>query len=368
MYLRSADILTRLYFFLFLVCEISFSIPTKLTNSWGTSTSELTINEAVSNQQRRKEYHTQIGQWKPRKRYLQQSLTAFLNVSSPLKRKNWVILSSMTISGIRIDTFVLQTSLNVKVYGNCYSPSNLSKPIAGILLPHDHSDRGRFDRTISVLGMVLARSGASVVCWDMIGWGDTLGNHDLSDTKQKQIQIGLEILEVFTHQNHIDSKRIGLVGFSGGANLGLFLTSLTPKIKVRVLASMISALRMGNCSCELLGYPYQQVSVGTDNVELSAVFAPNPQLIISNGQDWTRHFPQIGLKTLQKIYSLYNQPANLQSLHLPNHGHQFSKTHRQASYTFLEKYLNLSFERNEKGEVEESWVPEITEEMLRAPR
>ena len=216
--------------------------------------------------------------------------------------------------------------------------------------------------------MQLARSGAMVLSWDLVGWGDTLGDHELPDTKPRQIRHGLEILQFLKSLDHLDSERIGLVGFSGGAHLGIYLSALDSSIQTRVLASMVSTLRVGNCNCELLGYPYHSVAEGTDNVELCALFEPRSQLLISNGQDWTRHFPEIGLKTIQKIYSLSENPANLESTHLQDHGHAFSNHHRQLTYRFLERALKLNFARNQKGEVEENWIPQISEELLRAPR
>ena len=345
-------------------CEDSKNSVESLAPSFGTSTAEMSLEEALENQIKRAPFHSDQAMWNQRKTALIQSLHKKLRIKKEFASSKFQIHKNFDIAGIRIKTISLETSDGTTVHGNIYSPTSMTNALAGILLPHDHSDNGRFDRVLIILAMNLARAGAFVMTWDMIGWGNTLGDHDQPETKPRQVQHGLELLKVFSTQQYLDKKRIGLVGFSGGAHLGIYLSALTDDIQTRVLASMISSLRVGNCSCELLGYPYQNVFHGTDNVELSALFEPRPQLIISNGSDWTRHFPEIGFNTIYKIYSLSNSSQKLESIFLKEMGHDFSPGHRQIAYNFLEKNLKLRFTKDINGQVDETWIPIIDEAAL----
>ena len=356
-----------LIFFIFLKINGALNpVPPleSLAGSYGTSTAELSIEEAKINQKKRALFHSSEANWSTRKQILIQSLQKELKIDLQFPVNKFQVHKSFDLLGIEISTFSLMTLDGTRVHGNIYSPEKIDVPIAGILLPHDHSDNGRFDRVLIVLAMNLARAGSYVITWDMIGWGNTLGDHEQPDTKGRQVQHGLEIFKAFQNQSQLDKNRVGLVGFSGGAHLGILLTALISQIQTRILASMVSSLRVGNCSCELLGYPYQSVVNGTDNIELSALFEPRPQLIISNGSDWTRHFPEIGFNTISKIYSLSHHSEKIESIFLKQAGHDFSSHHRQLTYDFLEKQLKLQFTRDTYGNVNENWVPIIDEATL----
>ena len=81
---------------------------------------------------------------------------------------------------------------------------------------------------------------------------------------------------------------------------------------------------------------------GTNNVEIAAMTAPNPQLVISDGKDWTAHMPQHDLPYLQNVYSYYQQKQNIQNVHLPEDGHDFGFSKRKPLYDFLIQNFNLN--------------------------
>ncbi len=62
----------------------------------------------------------------------------------------------------------------------------------------------------------------------------------------------------------------------------------------------------------------------TDNVEIAAMAAPRPQLLISDGSDWTDKMPEHDFPYLQKMYSWYGKKADVQNVHLPNDKHDFA--------------------------------------------
>ena len=60
----------------------------------------------------------------------------------------------------------------------------------------------------------------------------------------------------------------------------------------------------GGCPCES-GMSIQLSAGGTCNAELAATFAPRPQLIVSDGGDWTASVPTLEFPYLQRIYGFY---------------------------------------------------------------
>lgn len=56
--------------------------------------------------------------------------------------------------------------------------------------------------------------------------------------------------------------------------------------------------------------------------------APNPQLVVSDGKDWTVTVPDHDMPFLKKIYGYYGRPDLVENVHLPDEGHDFD--HRNA--------------------------------------
>ncbi|WP_261387919.1 hypothetical protein [Chitinophaga pinensis] len=97
----------------------------------------------------------------------------------------------------------------------------------------------------------------------------------------------------------------------------------------------------GGCPCES-GMPVHACGNRTDNVEIAAMAAPHPQLLVSDGGDWTDKTPEHDYPYLQKIYGYYGKTANVSNVHLPAEGHDFGISKRTAIYDFMAKYLGLN--------------------------
>jgi hypothetical protein len=105
----------------------------------------------------------------------------------------------------------------------------------------------------------------------------------------------------------------------------------------------------------------------TSNVEIAALFAPRPLLLISNGKDWTKNTPEVEFPYIKNIFRLYGKESNLENVHLPNEGHDYGINKRKAAYTFLARHLRLSLDeiKNSAGVITEDFVAVETEATLR---
>ena len=85
------------------------------------------------------------------------------------------------------------------------------------------------------------------------------------------------------------------------------ITELDSLIKVAVPVVMVSAHFFGGCTCKS-GMPvHRSVNHQTNNVEIAALCAPRPMLLISDGGDWTSNNPRIFIILTFQSFSSFSQ-------------------------------------------------------------
>jgi hypothetical protein len=205
-----------------------------------------------------------------------------------------------------------------------------------------------------------ARMGAMAISFDLFAWGESLlqfKDHRKSLAQTVQVLSGMRILDYLLSLKEADKDRVAITGGSGGGSQTMMTTAIDDRIKVSVPVVMMSSYHSGGCPCES-GMGAHLCGGGTNNVEIAAMAAPRPQLVISDGKDWTQYVPQNEFPFLQRTYGFYGKQDVLKNVHLPNEGHDYGLSKRLALYDFLAQHLGLNINavKDKNGKVDESKV------------
>ncbi len=277
------------------------------------------------------------------------------------------ITNTRVFDGYIVENIVIESFPGFYIKGNIYRPVEPQDKHAAILSPHGHARDKRLTADVQYRSAVLARMGAIVIAYDMVGYADcTQVTHRMPIALLLQTWNSKRVLDYLLSRPDVDSERIGMTGGSGGASQTFLLAAIDDRIKVSVPCVQVSAHFFGGCVCES-GMPiHKSEHHQTNNVEIAALHAPKPMLLISNGNDWTRNTPLVEYPYIQKVYSLYNAEHKIDNVHLAAERHDYGYSKRAVMYNFFAYHLSLNSRRvTYDPTVNEDFVTILPEDQLR---
>jgi dienelactone hydrolase len=301
--------------------------------------------------------YSNIQQWEQRKKQLKVCMLEALQLS-PLPAapaSSPVITPERKFDGYTVRNIAIEILPGVYINGSLYKPAHYKGKIPVILNPDGHWEKQRYRPDCQYRCASLARMGAMAFSYDLFAWGESLLQFEVPDHRKSlamtiQALGTIRILDYLLSLRDADTARVGITGGSGAGSHTVLVAAIDERIKVSAPVVAISSYFYGGCPCES-GMPVHACGGRTDNVEIAAMAAPHPQLLVSDGQDWTDKTPEHDFPYLQKVYGYYNKSGNVSNVHLPAEGHDFGINKRLAVYDFMAKYLGLDMHALDESKV-----------------
>jgi dienelactone hydrolase len=248
-----------------------------------------------------------------------------------------------------------------------YEPTHLSGKMPAILNVNGHGTGGKAVEHKQKRCINQARRGIIALNLEWFGFGE-LGAEGDKHSYLRLLDLagvnglGLFYLEMrrgldYLYDNpNVDRARIGMTGLSGGGWQTIMLSSLDPRIGPAVpvagFASMTTAIEHPNYTGADPEQNAPDMRDGVDYVQLAAMRAPRPTLLIYNDMDdccFRAGVVKQGVYTdLKPFFSLYGNPEDLDWYENQDPGtHNYQIDSREASYRFFDSAFHLNVSNKE---------------------
>jgi dienelactone hydrolase len=298
--------------------------------------------------------YASLNEWKQRREWLrgQVRFAAGLDPEPARTPLNPHVFGKIEHDDYTIEKVYFESMPGVLVCGNLYRSRNAPGKCPGVACPHGHWKEGRINHeelgSIPARCITLAKLGAVVFAYDMVGYNDSgkqfdhraaVWNEPANALWQFSI-LGLQtwnsmrVIDFLQSLPDVDPKRIGVTGASGGGTQTFIVSAVDDRVSVAAPVNMISSTMQGGCICE--NAPL--LRIGTDNMDIGALLAPKPLLMVSATGDWTKLTPQVEFPMIRSVYELYGAADHVANVHV-DAPHNYNMASREAMYKFFGKWL-----------------------------
>lgn len=296
--------------------------------------------------------------WRARRREVRTQILAAAGLYPEFERPPVAatVFGRVEGDGYTIERVHIETLPGFHLTGSLYRPKGRTGPFPGILSPHGHWDEGRYTQletgNLPARGITFARLGFVCFMYDMVGFGDFKQlPHAFDDPAWGMGLLGLQTwnslraVDFMASLPDVDPERLGATGASGGGTQTFLLTAIDERIKVAAPVNMVAAEFQGGCACE--NAPF--LRLGLNNVEIAAMTAPRPLLLVAATGDWTRNVPTLEAPILQKTFRDLGVPDRFRAVQF-DAPHNYNQASREAVYAWMVRWL-------QKGPVQDR-IPE----------
>ncbi len=289
-------------------------------------------------------------EWLERADYLRSQILASAGLlpMPPRSPLNARVVGRIEREGYTVEKAYFESHPGFLVTGNLYRPRNRTGPLPAIVSPHGHWTYGRLEDTDICSGpgraINFARQGYIVFTYDMVGYGDsTQLTHGFGGQREELWGISLAGLQLWDSIRavdflcslpEVDQERIAATGESGGGTQTFLLMAVDGRVKVGAPVNMVSAHMQGGCLCENA----PGLRIDTFNVELAALAAPRPLLLVSATGDWTSDTLKVEYPAIKSIYKLFDAEDRVSAVQM-NAPHNYNKESREAVYKWFGRWL-----------------------------
>jgi cephalosporin-C deacetylase-like acetyl esterase len=326
-----------------------------------------------------------------RQQYIRDRVLAALGGFPARTPLNARITGTLQRDGYRVEKLIFESLPAFPVTANVYVPESGTPPYPALLGVAGHSVNGKASELYQRVWISLARRGILVIAWDPPGQGERSEYVDPATGRSRiavgtaqhtmagiqclltganfaryEIWDGVRAFDYLLTRDDVDPQRIGVAGNSGGGTQSAYLAVAEPRLAVAAPSCYITS--WAKLWTEPGPQDAEQVFVdflkdGLDFADFLIAFAPKPLQMATAIRDY---FPIEGARAAfaeaRRIYGISDAPGRVGYFEYDD-THGWSKPRREATYRFLERWLN---QREDAG-IEPDFAVEKDESLQVTP-
>lgn len=295
-------------------------------------------------------------EWEKRAGQLRQQILAAAGLLPMPERSplNAQIFDRIDRGSYTVEKVYFESLPGFYVTGSLFRPKGLKGKAPAVLCPHGHWSYGRLENSHlnSTAGRAanFALQGYVAFSYDMVGYGDTgpishrfaYGHREGNDIESLwsvnllglQLWNSMRSIDLLQSLPEVDGEQISVTGESGGGTQTFLLTAVDSRVKASGPVNMISYVMQGGSLCENA----PNLRIDTENVEIGALAAPRPLIMVSATGDWTSNTWIEEYPAVRSIYRLFDADDRLTTTQI-NAPHNYNRDSREAVYTWFARWF-----------------------------